>query len=69
MESSDQKEILLAVFNGTDRPGVTAAITTVLAKHDLTILDIGQVDIHKHLTLGVLFSVSCLLYTSDAADE
>ena len=58
MESSDQKEILLAVFNGTDRPGVTAAITTVLAKHDLTILDIGQVDIHKHLTLGVLFSVS-----------
>lgn len=56
-QATCQKEILLAVFNGTDRPGVTAAITKVLAEHELTILDIGQVDIHKHLTLGVLFSV------------
>lgn len=63
MKASDQeqtgkKEILLAVFNGTDRPGVTAAVTDILAKHDLTILDIGQVDIHRHLTLGILFSVA-----------
>lgn len=60
MESpaKEQKEILLAVFNGTDRPGVTAAITDILAMHELTILDIGQVDIHRHLTLGILFSVS-----------
>lgn len=57
-QASEQKEILLAVFNGTDRPGVTAAITKVLAEHELSILDIGQVDIHRHLTLGVLFSVS-----------
>lgn len=51
-------ELILAVFNGQDRPGVTASITSVLADHDITILDIGQADIHNHLTLGVLFATT-----------
>ncbi|MDN4753318.1 phosphoserine phosphatase SerB [Porphyromonadaceae bacterium W3.11] len=51
----NDREIILAVFNGMDRPGISAAITNVLARHDVTILDIGQADIHKHLTLGILF--------------
>lgn len=51
-----QTEIILAIFNGTDRPGVTAAMTSVLAQHETTVLDIGQTDIHSHLSLGILFS-------------
>lgn len=51
----NEQEIILAVFNGQDRPGISAAITGVLARHDVTVLDIGQTDIHNHLTLGILF--------------
>ncbi len=38
-----------------DRPGVTAALTEILAKNNAVILDIGQADIHNHLSLGILF--------------
>ncbi len=54
---NENLEVILAVFNGQDRPGVTASVTEILAAHEITILDIGQVDIHNHLTLGILFSV------------
>lgn len=50
-----KKEIILININGTDRPGVTAAITEILAKNNAVILDIGQADIHNHLSLGILF--------------
>ncbi len=55
IEQND-KELTLAIFNGKDRPGISAAITETLAKHDVTILDIGQSDTHNHLTLGILFA-------------
>ena len=42
-------------INGADRPGVTAALTEILAKNNAVILDIGQADIHNHLSLGILF--------------
>ncbi len=48
------KEVILVTINGTDRPGVTAAITEILARNDAAILDIGQADIHNHLSLGIL---------------
>lgn len=48
-------EIILVTINGEDRPGVTAELTQVLAKHDAFILDIGQADIHRNLSLGILF--------------
>ena len=47
-------ELILINISGTDRPGVTAAITAVLAKYDAGILDIGQADIHHTLSLGFL---------------
>lgn len=56
VEEQENKELILAVFNGQDRPGISAAITETLANHDVTILDIGQADIHNHLTLGILFT-------------
>lgn len=48
-------EIILININGADRPGVTAALTEILAKNNAVILDIGQADIHNHLSLGLLF--------------
>ena len=48
-------EIILININGADRPGVTAALTELLAKNNAVILDIGQADIHNHLSLGILF--------------
>lgn len=47
-------EIILITISGTDRPGVTAALTEILAKNDAVILDIGQADIHNNLSLGIL---------------
>lgn len=51
-------EIILININGTDRPGVTAALTEILAKNNAVILDIGQADIHNDLSLGILFQSS-----------
>lgn len=47
-------ELILIRITGEDRPGLTAAITEILAKYDTTILDIGQADIHNTLSLGIL---------------
>lgn len=48
-------ELILIRITGLDRPGLTASITEILAKYDVTILDIGQADIHSTLSLGILF--------------
>ncbi len=52
---TDDIEIILINLAGDDRPGVTAALTAILAKHNAGILDIGQSDIHHKLSLGILF--------------
>ena len=48
-------ELILINIYGQDKPGVTAALTEVLARYDAQILDIGQADIHHTLALGILF--------------
>lgn len=48
-------ELTLIRITGVDRPGLTASITEILSKYDVTILDIGQADIHQTLSLGILF--------------
>lgn len=48
-------ELILVNISGQDRPGVTSALTDILAKHEADILDIGQADIHHTLSLGILF--------------
>ncbi len=52
---TQKEEIILININGKDRPGVTAILTEILAKNNAVILDIGQADIHNHLSLGILF--------------
>ena len=48
-------ELILINITGSDRPGVTSALTSILARHNAQILDIGQADIHHSLSLGILF--------------
>ena len=48
-------ELILIRITGLDRPGLTASITEILSEYDVTILDIGQADIHSTLSLGILF--------------
>ena len=52
---NNNTELILIRITGLDRPGLTASITEILSKYDVTILDIGQADIHSTLSLGILF--------------
>ena len=51
-------EIIQVNISGEDKPGLTTALTSILAQYDATILDIGQENIHKSLTLGILFKTT-----------
>ena len=48
-------ELIIIRITGLDRPGLTASFTEILSEYDVTILDIGQADIHSTLSLGILF--------------
>ena len=50
---NNNTELILIRITGLDRPGLTASITEILSKYDVTILDIGQADIHSTLSLGI----------------
>lgn len=50
-------EIILLTISGDDKPGVTSAITSILAENQINILDIGQAVIHNTLSLGILIEV------------
>ncbi len=52
------KEIILLTISGEDKPGVTSAMTRILAEYHLNILDIGQAVIHNTLSLGILVEVT-----------
>ena len=42
-----EEELILIRITGEDRPGLTASLMTILARYDVTVLDIGQADIHS----------------------
>ncbi|WP_304639647.1 phosphoserine phosphatase SerB [Pseudomonas sp.] len=52
------KEIVLINITGPDRPGLTAAITGILARENVKILDIGQAVIHDTLSFGILVEMA-----------
>tara|TARA_R100000306_G_scaffold62571_1_gene73889 strand:- start:60231 stop:61442 length:1212 start_codon:yes stop_codon:yes gene_type:complete len=52
------KEIVLINITGPDRPGLTAAITGILSRSDVNILDIGQAVIHDTLSFGILVELA-----------
>lgn len=51
-------EIIQINISGADQPGMTASLTEILAKYNAFILDIGQANIHRSLTLGILIKTS-----------
>jgi phosphoserine phosphatase len=50
-------DIVLINVSGRDRPGITAALSDVLAHYDVNVLDIGQAVIHDSLAWGMLVDV------------
>ena len=54
MPFSADAGVLLVQITGPDRPGLTHALTGILAEHGVRILDIGQAVIHNTLALGIL---------------
>ena len=55
--SKSVKDILLINVSGHYKPGVTSAVTAVLSRFAVTVLDIGQAVIHDQLNLGILAAV------------
>lgn len=51
-------ELIMVNISGEDQPGVTAALSEILAKYNAQILDIGQADIHHSLSLGLLIKTN-----------
>lgn len=51
-------EIVLINVSGRDRPGITAGLSSILARHDVTVLDIDQAVIHNNLSWGMLVDVA-----------
>ena len=58
MQTTEEKEEQILIrITGQDRPGLTASIMEILARHNAHILDIGQADIHSTLSLGILIRI------------
>ena len=53
-KNAPEVELIMINIAGHDKPGVTAALSDILARYNAQILDIGQADIHHNLTLGLL---------------
>ena len=63
------KEILLINVYGEDKPGITNAVTSVLAEFGATVLDIGQAVIHDQLNLGILTALPSASKTALVTSE
>ena len=59
----EDKKLLMVTISGPDRPGITAALSQVLMKHDVEIVDIEQASLQK--LLGLYF----LLDLGDASES
>ena len=47
----------LLTVTGPDRPGVTARVTAILAAHGAEMVDVEQVVVNGHLSLGIMTRV------------
>ena len=61
------KQSVLLTVSGEDKPGVTSALMAVLSDCGVDLLDVEQVVIHDHLTLGVLVAAQCAVADLRAA--
>jgi len=51
------KDLMLVHIFGADRPGITSAVSNLLAQYGVDILDMGQAVIHDALSLGMLIRI------------
>lgn len=51
------KDLMLVHIFGADRPGITSAVSSLLAQYGVDILDMGQAVIHDALSLGMLIRI------------
>ena len=49
--------LVIVTVSGPDRPGITARLTGIIAQMGVALLDIEQVVVLKHLTLGMLIGI------------
>jgi phosphoserine phosphatase len=68
MVSPHTQEAVLIHFSGHDAPGQTAALTGILAHHDVRILDVGQAVVHESLALGILVETAPDAFAAAKAD-
>ncbi len=54
MSSGDLGKAVLIHFSGHNHPGLTAELTSTLARHHIGVLDIGQAVVHETLSLAIL---------------
>ena len=66
--SATQGRAILTVL-GSDRAGIVAAITQVLARHDANILDISQTILQGIFTMTMLVDLTALSVEFDALKE
>jgi phosphoserine phosphatase len=57
MASASLPATVLVHFSGPDKPGLTAALTSVLVEQNVRILDIGQSVVHENVSLGLLLEL------------
>lgn len=69
MPFSADAGVLLIQISGPDRPGLTHALTSILAAHNVRILDIGQAVIHNVLAWGILIELDSRARSSPMLSE
>ncbi|TVP89683.1 MAG: phosphoserine phosphatase SerB [Pseudomonadaceae bacterium] len=69
MGATALNNIVLINITGPDRPGLTAAITGLLARAQVNILDIGQAVIHDTLSFGILVEMQDSAGMSDVLKD
>ena len=62
--TAGQASALLIRVTGHDRPGLTHALTSILARYNVRVLDIGQAVIHDGLAFGILIELPEALRSS-----
>jgi phosphoserine phosphatase len=55
--TAGQASALLIRVTGHDRPGLTYALTSILSRYEVRVLDIGQAVIHDGLAFGILIEL------------
>lgn len=69
MPTLPQSRVLHIDITGHDAPGVTHALTSILARSGARILDIGQAVIHDALALGILVELTDEMKSSSLLTE